>query len=87
MAKAVKMEHHSKLPKAYHKLPKAVREKIAYWAHNTFVNETSHDECGDYHLTVHPIIGSDYDEYAVVRVFNQQGSVFQGWIKLNALVA
>lgn len=66
-------------------LPKKVWDAICFWSHNTFLNESFCFNVDDYFITVHPLIGSDYDVYSSIRVWRSDSLIYQKWIKLSLL--
>ena len=73
------------LPEEFKALPQAVKEAVAFWAHNTFQNERHEDEVEGFRISVSPIVGSDYETYIVVRVTEQGHTRFQGWVLFSLL--
>lgn len=83
MAKRLKKD--KKIPAVLASLPKEVYEQIVYWSHNTFLNETHIVDIKGYSMHIRPIIGSDYEEYSVVRVRHADTWLYQGWVKMSIL--
>ena len=82
---AKKTKHYESLPQEFVKLPKKVRDAVAYWATHTFYNERQTVSVEGYTICVNPIVSTaenDSKEYAVVRVFKGL-ALFQGWLPLK----